>query len=1122
MAEITKELGRIPVSRGNYQSTTEYYKDNIVQYKRGSYQVVSESPIVGVPPTNDKNIVNPGWTLFAGTLDAQDVVNQIKEQEAKSIQAVADREAEILAKSDAAEVSFNNTGTSFSGTNVQDALKETDNKLSELESEVIYDVTTNNDGTTFSSLSALLSSENLSTLIPTSVRHGGISIRFVQSSDNKYVQYRYMPDDASAIATFTNVANWQGVDGKPVIGSNSLVESGGVYTEINKLRQDVDGMLGSAITEISVIATLDSAWGESTFNEIIPSGVVLLSCTINSLPIQGTIYIYNADNTQSDEISSFPFTTTFDIAKIVSAEAGKYVITYQRPAFEGRLSQVEGRLSQVEDACEKNKEDIVGLKETDKTLIGSEFDLEWVNNKYINAQGKVYDSGSTLYYATTAYSAVQGGAKLNLKLSASDDYIIYFYDKDKQPIANSGVVNTTTSGVQITAPQEAYYARFCNRDDMIIQNSAKVEYVSIIEDQFLHPLQEEISSINAKFAKDVPYYIVNDENVGTPRLFNPTKAFIDYKYKGEVNTGKRYFAIGFDDTRASDFSFIMPLLNKYDSRATFNHIRTQLQPSSIERQRLIQLNNSSHEIGDHTILHQVFPFLDACFNGQNPNELDGSQVPYPSNDELRMDTGNGENVFGYSLDSLASSALTYGPNINSSFRNLTDEQCQIIRNWYSLYRDQTGLLSILDTASNLYLGTSGSSFGSWDNEQGCYMGGIFSGCKTSANHEIWERYLTLMQIYYKQIGINAPLLTWSRPGAKRSNLFYYAWIDNANRRFYDVNHTIPANCLAKFTSSLYKDERGNAKSRSWYDVLIEYGYKGSHDQFEPSKFDGLTKPAMAYQLIFNAYLSRKDSVVFPTNGAFGYDYFPNSYPESYFQNNGKTQAEQMYDDNSANKPFFKEIEQIRHMTANGIIAGDVIDSVDTYSERVCIENLLRYCKSAGIEVITKAEAYDICFNHRIENGNLIYNPLLRNTAKEFMPMADNVPTNPDGYIGDCYVTYDINNNPVLNTTGEVVYKHMGCPLGNITFSIEAEGIGSISIYAIQNKNRFDLSDSSLITTEIVDSVSNFSEVVIPIFIKNYNEAAFESRTNGLGEKIMGIKIVYSSGLQLKNIKLLKE
>ena len=42
MAEIIKELGRVPVSRGDYQETAEYYKDNIVQYKMGSYQVVSE------------------------------------------------------------------------------------------------------------------------------------------------------------------------------------------------------------------------------------------------------------------------------------------------------------------------------------------------------------------------------------------------------------------------------------------------------------------------------------------------------------------------------------------------------------------------------------------------------------------------------------------------------------------------------------------------------------------------------------------------------------------------------------------------------------------------------------------------------------------------------------------------------------------------------------------------------------------------------------------------------------------------------------------------------------------------------------------------------------------------
>ena len=136
MATKNLNLGIVPVSRGEFNSTTIYYKDNIVQYKRGSYQVISESPIIGVSPTNDNNVVNPGWTLFAGTLDAQDVVNQVKDQETKSIQAVAAREAEILAKSDAAEVRFNNTGTSFSGTNVQDVLKETNGRFSELESEV--------------------------------------------------------------------------------------------------------------------------------------------------------------------------------------------------------------------------------------------------------------------------------------------------------------------------------------------------------------------------------------------------------------------------------------------------------------------------------------------------------------------------------------------------------------------------------------------------------------------------------------------------------------------------------------------------------------------------------------------------------------------------------------------------------------------------------------------------------------------------------------------------------------------------------------------------------------------------------------------------------------------------
>ena len=85
----------------------------------------------------------------------------------------------------------------------------------ELALGAVYDVSAknstagpNNDGK-WESLFALLSDANLNTLIPTSVRKGGMSIKFVQSSDNKYVQYRYMKTDATTAATFTNINNWE-------------------------------------------------------------------------------------------------------------------------------------------------------------------------------------------------------------------------------------------------------------------------------------------------------------------------------------------------------------------------------------------------------------------------------------------------------------------------------------------------------------------------------------------------------------------------------------------------------------------------------------------------------------------------------------------------------------------------------------------------------------------------------------------------------------------------------------------------------------------------------------------------------------------------------------------------
>ena len=128
--------------------------------------------------------------------------------------------------STATNVTYNNDSSGLNAENAQDAIDE-------VSSIVTYDVSAHNNGAVFESLQALLNSSNLNILIPISFRRGGMTIRFIQgseqSSDNKYVQYRLTSDSFN-----TTEANWQGVDDEPTTGSDNLVKSGGVYEGINK------------------------------------------------------------------------------------------------------------------------------------------------------------------------------------------------------------------------------------------------------------------------------------------------------------------------------------------------------------------------------------------------------------------------------------------------------------------------------------------------------------------------------------------------------------------------------------------------------------------------------------------------------------------------------------------------------------------------------------------------------------------------------------------------------------------------------------------------------------------------------------------------------------------------
>ena len=101
---------------------------------------------------------------------------------------------------------------------------------------VVYDIS-KTTSQSYDTLSAALGTDGNN--VPPEVREGGMTIRFVSNSDNKYVQYRLMAQ------TFSNDEdNWQGVDEQPTAGSDNLVKSGGVANKLTELDAEV-GELGS-------------------------------------------------------------------------------------------------------------------------------------------------------------------------------------------------------------------------------------------------------------------------------------------------------------------------------------------------------------------------------------------------------------------------------------------------------------------------------------------------------------------------------------------------------------------------------------------------------------------------------------------------------------------------------------------------------------------------------------------------------------------------------------------------------------------------------------------------------------------------------------------------------------
>lgn len=81
----------------------------------------------------------------------------------------------------------------------------------------IFDVTEYNNGKTYANLAAAFGE------IPDTAKRGGMTVCFVNSSTNKYEQWRNTKNVFS-----TEVSDWQGIDDTPTDNSENLITSGGV------------------------------------------------------------------------------------------------------------------------------------------------------------------------------------------------------------------------------------------------------------------------------------------------------------------------------------------------------------------------------------------------------------------------------------------------------------------------------------------------------------------------------------------------------------------------------------------------------------------------------------------------------------------------------------------------------------------------------------------------------------------------------------------------------------------------------------------------------------------------------------------------------------------------------
>jgi len=348
-------------------------------------------------------------------------------------------------------------------------------------------------------LEYIINSSNVNELIPVNKRYPGMTIQFVSTSDNKYVQYRLMSDTFN-----TTPANWQGVDDEPIAGSDNLVKSGGVfaifntvnaislnwieghylnrlghkqensnssYTEKTEIPSDASNLIinleetstSGRYTVLYAGDTVLQAWSENDIS--VAGGIVNVDLSVYRLQYPNSTFYVALSKVTTDHLTASTLYNKFDK---LSQECIKVI---EQSLTEDQKEQARSNIDAID---EEKASEIVESMITETT----EIPLTWTEGYYYNRVGILQQREDSSYSPKTLIDSAANSVKITLQEPSERGMCTLLY-ADETILRHWEEYDITAAGGEVVIDLSEYKTEYPNASFYIAASKTTTDHLNV-------------------------------------------------------------------------------------------------------------------------------------------------------------------------------------------------------------------------------------------------------------------------------------------------------------------------------------------------------------------------------------------------------------------------------------------------------------------------------------------------------------------------------------------------------------------------------------------------------------------------------------------------------------------